>query len=392
MFSGIWDVAIILLFAKGIGSFFTKLKLPSSVGEILAGVILFMLIPEIARSQAVGILSELGITFSILLTMLAIDFSILEKSTEKFTLVQITSAIIGLIAISSAFYFLGIDLILAIIFLACIIGSSTSIALRSLLAIDALKSKEGQSILGLQIINSMVEIILVSIAISTIYTKRIDFDLFAKLTFILIGIFVVSSRVGTRIINSLFSIIQKVKLEEILLASTILLALLMGAFTEKLGITSFVGVMLIGILVSKTPQSTIIGNKIKELGESFFIPIFFASLGFGANLLVDYTTFLILFSLIFLLRFFMFLIPLRIFNFSTEESLKITSGFIPLSGYGLIVLSIATKANLFSSNIYSLFLACYILINLISPLLINFLFKIKIGKKVYKKRRFLAFR
>lgn len=391
MISGLWSVAIILLFAKSIGSLFTKLKLPSSVGEILSGVLLFMLIPGIAESQAIGILAELGITFSILLTMLAIDFSILERSVEKFSLVQITSASIGLLTILIAFNLLNIGITPAVIFLACIIGSSTVIALRSLLSIDALNSKEGQSILGLQIINSMVEIILVSIAISTIYTKKIDFDLVAKLTFILIGVFVVSSRVGTKIINSLFYIIQKIKLEEILLASTILLALLMGAFTEKLGITSFVGVMLIGILVSKTPQSAIIGNKIRELGESFFIPIFFASLGFGANLLVDFNSFLILVLSIFILRFFMFLIPLKIFKFGTEESIKIASGFIPMSGYGLIVLSIATKSNIFSSNIYSLFVASYILINLISPLLIKFLFKVRVGKRVYRKKRFFSF-
>lgn len=391
MISGLWSVAIILLFAKSIGSLFAKLKLPSSVGEILAGVLLFMLIPEIVSSQAISILAELGITFSILLTMLAIDFSILEKSIERFSLVQITSASIGLVTLLLVFSLLNIEITTAVIFLACIIGSSTAIALRSLLTIDALNSKEGQSILGLQIINSMVEIILVSIAISTIYTKKFDFDLVAKLTFILIGVFVVSSRIGTKIINSLFYFIQRIKLEEILLASTILLALLMGAFTEKLGITSFVGVMLTGILVSKTPQSSIIGNKIRELGESFFIPIFFASLGFGANLLVDVNSFLILVLSIFLLRFFMFLIPLKIFKFSSEESIKIASGFIPMSGYGLIVLGIATKNNIFPSSLYSLFVASYVLINLISPLLIKLLFKIRIGKKVYRKRRFFNF-
>lgn len=391
MISGIWSVAIILLFAKSFGSLFTKLKLPNSIGEILAGVILFMLIPEIANSQAISILIELGITFSILLTMLSIDFSILEKSIEKFSLVQITSASIGLATLLIVFNLLKIDTTFAIIFLACIIGSSTVVALRSLLAIDALNSKEGQTILGLQIINSMVEIILVSLAISTIYTKKIDFDLVAKLTFILIGVFVVSSRIGTRVINSLFYFIQKIKLEEILLASTILLALLAGAFTEKLGLTSFVGVMLIGILVSKTPQSAIVGSKIKELGESFFIPIFFASLGFGANLLVDFTSFSRLVFSIFLLRFFMFLIPLKIFKFSTEESIKIASGFIPMSAYGLIVLGIATKYNIFSLDLYSIFVASYILINLFSPIFIKLLFKARIRKRIYKKRRFLAF-
>ncbi|MEM7816510.1 MAG: cation:proton antiporter [Candidatus Aenigmatarchaeota archaeon] len=391
MISGIWNIAIILLFAKSIGSLFSKLKLPSSIGEILSGVILFMLVPDIVNSPAISILIEIGIIFSILRTMLAIDFSFLEKSIEKFSLIQIASALFGLGTLLIVFNLLKIDTILAVIFLACIIGSSTVIALRSLLAIDALNSKEGQTILGLQIINSMVEIILVSLAISTIYTKKIDFDLVVRLTFILVGVFVVSSRIGTRIINSLFYFIQKIKLEEILLASTILIALLAGAFTEKLGFTSFVGVMLVGILVSKTPQSAIIGNKLKELGESFFIPIFFASLGFGANLLVDFNSFATLVLSIFLLRFFMFLIPLKIFKFSTEESIKITSGFIPISAYGLIVLSIATKNNIFSSNIYSLFVASYLLINLISPLLIKLLFKVKLRKRTYKRKNIFSF-
>ncbi|MEM5828831.1 MAG: hypothetical protein QW480_01140, partial [Candidatus Aenigmatarchaeota archaeon] len=112
MISGIWSVAIILLFAKSIGSLFTKLKLPNSIGEILAGVILFMLIPEVANSQAISILIELGITFSILLTMLTIDFSFLEKSIERFSLVQIASASIGLVILLIVFHLLKIDLVL----------------------------------------------------------------------------------------------------------------------------------------------------------------------------------------------------------------------------------------------------------------------------------------
>ena len=112
-----------------------------------------MLIPEVANSQAISILIELGITFSILLTMLTIDFSFLEKSIERFSLVQIASALVGLATLLIVFHLLKIDLVLAVIFLACIIGSSTVIALRSLLAIDALNSNEGQTILGLQIIN-----------------------------------------------------------------------------------------------------------------------------------------------------------------------------------------------------------------------------------------------
>ena len=387
MNSDLWIVALILLFSKIIGSVFNKLKLPSSIGEILTGVILFMLIPEIASSQSISILAQLGITFSILLTMLAIDFSVLENSIERFSFIQITTALTGLLILLFTFNYFGIDIGLTPIFLACVIGSSTTIAMKSLLSIEAINTKEGQKILGLQIINSMVEIILVSVAISMIYTKKFDIDLLTKLTFTLIGVVVVSSRIGTKLINLLFSIIQKFKLEEILLATTILLALLLGAFTEKLGITSFVGVMLVGILISKTPQAGIIANKIRELGESFFIPIFFASLGFGATLFVDIVNLFQLIFAILLLRFLMFFIPLRIFKFDAEESIKIASGFLPMSGYGLLVLGLAIKNNMFSSEFYSLFLMSYIVINLISPLLIKLSFKIKIRRKEYRKRK-----
>jgi Kef-type K+ transport system membrane component KefB len=165
-------------------------------------------------------------------------------------------------------------------------------------------------------------------------------------------------------------------MEEVLLAFTILLVFTLGAFTETLGLTSLIGVMLVGILFSKSTASSLLSSKIKELGESFFIPIFFASLGFSVSIFIDYEKFLLLFFGLLAFRFIIYYLPQRIIGFSHRESVKIASGFITMSSYSLVILGLTMKKGLFSTEVYSLFAISYVLINTISPLLMILSFKL----------------
>ncbi|MEM7826862.1 MAG: cation:proton antiporter [Candidatus Aenigmatarchaeota archaeon] len=367
----LWDIAIVLLGAKIGGAIFTKLRQPSSIGEILAGLFISYFITTISESLAVQVIANLGLIFLILLTVMSVDFGQAEKNIEKF----IYSHII-IILLTSIILF-GIMKENTIIFLACIIGSSTSIALRSLISIDAINSKEGQTILGMQLINTVVEVILISLAMNIIATKSFNPEIAVKLALMMVGTFVVTSRVGYKMINFIFNNIQRFKMEEVLLAFTIIFAFAAAAFTEKIGLTSLIGIMLMGILVSRTQQALVISTKVRELSESFFTPVFFASLGFGATFLVDLNLLLIIFFSLLALRLVMFILPVRLVGYSSTEAVRIGSGFLPMSGYGLMLFGLGVKNLIFDQELYSVFVISFILMNMISPLLIKLSFKIR---------------
>jgi len=375
MLAEIRDIAIVLLFAKGFGSLLERMGVSKSVGEILAGLFVSYFIVSISQSSAINVVADIGLLFIVLITLMSIDINSINKNVEKYVFSQIITVSIGIFIIASIFTFIGINPSFSLILLAGLIGSSTTIASRSLTHLDALNTEEAKNILSLQVVNTVVELLLFSLVVNFLSTGIVEINILIKLVLILVGIFTIASRYGTYVINFILRILQRFKMEEVLLAFTILLAFTLGAFTETLGLTSLIGVMLVGILFSKSAESFLLSTKIKELGESFFIPIFFASLGFSASIFIDYKNFLLLFFGLLIFRFIIYYIPQRIIGFSHRESVKIASSFISMSSYSLVILGLAFKKSFFDQEIYSLFTLSYVLINTISPLLITFSFK-----------------
>ncbi|MCX6818686.1 MAG: cation:proton antiporter, partial [Candidatus Aenigmarchaeota archaeon] len=386
----LWDIALLLLGAKIGGIIFSKLRQPSLVGELLAGIALGSVFGLVTNSISIQIVANLGIMFLILLTMMSIDFKKIDKELEKLVAAQVITAAIIFVALALIFKFMNMDLNLSMVMAVAVFGSSTGIAARTLMTMDSINSKEGQAIIGLQIVNGIIELLLISSVVNILQYHTLDVEPIIRLVLMIIGTVVVMSRIGTRFINWVFNYIQRFKMEEVLLAFTLLFAFVSAAVAEKAGVTSFLGIMLVGMLLSRTQQALTISQKIKELGESFFIPIFFASLGLTfsiAGLTENLGLLVIMLAAITAIRFIAYIIPLRILDCSFTESLKVGAGLLSMSEYGLLMLSIGLTFSVVSNTLYSVFLTVFLLINILSPLFIKLMFRIKphYGKNWGKK-------
>jgi len=387
-----WDIALLLLGAKLGGSIFSRIQQPSIIGELIAGIILGSVLGIVVNSTTIQIISQLGAMFLILLTTLSIDFSKIDNNIEKLVVIQIVSAAIIFLILLGISMFMGMNLNLSLVVAVAIFGSSTTIAARTLMAMDAINSSEGQTIIGLQIVNGIIELLLILAVINMLQEHTFNIEPLIKLVLMIIGTFVVMSRVGYRFINRIFNYAQKFKMEEVLLAFTLVLAFTAAALAEKAGVTSFLGVMLVGMLISKTPQALIITQKVKELGESFFIPIFFASIGLGVSMIglagnLEFLT--ILMVAIIVIRLAAFIIPIRLMGCSGVESLKIGSGLLSMSEYGLLIMSIGIAYKVLDVTFYSVFVIIFLLINIFSPFVVKMVFKIKSTgyKRTWRRRR-----
>jgi len=382
----LWDIALLLLGAKIGGSIFSKLRQPSLVGELLAGIVLGSVFGLVTNSLSIQIVANLGIMFLILLTTMSIDFKKIDKELEKLVAIQVITAAIIFAALVVIFKVMSMDFNLSLVLAVAIFGSSTSIAARTLMTMDVINSKEGQAIIGLQIVNGIIELLLISAVVNVLQYQTLAIEPLVRLVLMIIGTVVVMSRIGTRFINWVFNYIQRFKMEEVLLAFTLLFAFISAAVAQKAGVTSFLGIMLVGMLLSRTQQALTISQKIKELGESFFIPIFFASLGLGVSIagLTSNLGFLaLLLATLTAIRFIAYVIPIKLMDFSFSESLKVGAGLLSMSEYGLVILSIGITFNVVSNNFYSVFVVVFLLINIISPLFIKLMFRLR--PSAYKK-------
>jgi Kef-type K+ transport system membrane component KefB len=375
----LWDVALLLLVAKIGGTLFTKLRQPSLIGELLGGTLLGAILVDFGSSPTIQVVAQLGIIFLILLTMLSIDLREIEQEIERLVFAQIISAAIIFILLFGALTLLGFSMSVILIAGAAIFGSSTAISAKTLLSIGELNSREGQAVVGLQIVNGIIELLLISAVTNIIQVGHLEVVPVLSLTMMIIGTYVVMSGQGSRFITWLMNSVQVLKMEEVLLALTLLLAFSTAAITESMGMTSYIGVMLIGVLLSRTEQSRHIARTIDQLGESFFIPVFFASLGLSVQLLAVFSNLSLLFLLLLVLtaiRFFAYFIPLGFSHYSVSESVKISTSLLPMSEYGLLMLGIGITSLVLDRTTYSIFVVIFLILNVIAPVLIGLLFGI----------------
>ena len=386
----LWDVALLLLAAKIGGTLLTKLRQPALIGELLAGTLVGSILVGFGDSSTIQVVAQLGIIFLILLTMLSIDLREIEQEIDRLVLVQVASAAIIFILLLGIFSLLNLGFDLVLVAGAAIFGSSTAISAKTLLSMNELSSREGQAIIGLQIVNGIIELLLISAATNIIQYQRFDIEPILSLTLMIIGTYVVMSGIGSKFITWLVNSVQILKMEEVLLALTLLLAFSTAAITESVGMTSFFGVMLIGVLLSRTEQSRRISKTIEQLGESFFIPVFFASLGLSVHLLAvldNLSLLLLLTAVLTMVRFAAYLIPLGFCNYSLAESLKISAGLLPMSEYGLLMLGIGITYNVLDSTIYSILIVIFLVMNILAPILIGLVFGSGPSRKTARRQR-----
>jgi Kef-type K+ transport system membrane component KefB len=370
------DLALLLFGAKLGGIVFKKLKQPSVVGELIAGIVLGpSLLALVSPSSLVSMVSDLGLLFLILLVSLSIEWKILEGRAEKYVWIEVTRLIITL-----AFVYVITSILAWNIYTFFIIGivvvlSSTAIVARSLADMKQLNTPEGQALLGLEVVDEVVAIICVALLANMMAGEALTIGPVLTTIFVVVGFFVVMGRVGFKFVNRITGSIQKYGIEESLLGFTLLLAFVLGSLTESLKLASILGVFIAGMILSRSAQYPIITRKVKDIGESFFIPMFFASVGLTINLFAAAEYIYLALGLtvaIIAIKMASALITLKFFNYSIGQSLKIGSGFVTLSEMTIVIAALAMAK--ISPPIYISLIVSFIIVSAVSPLIMSLTF------------------
>jgi Kef-type K+ transport system membrane component KefB len=377
MLNPIIDIALLLFAAKVGGILFSKMKQPSIAGELIAGVVIGPSILGLAAESAlVTSVSYLGLLFLILLVSLSIDWKTLEGNTEKLTWIEIVRVfgVFCLTFLAAEFFHWDIYVTLVFGFVAAL--SSTAIVSRTLADLKQLTSPEGQSLMGLEVVDEVLAIVAAALLANVMEGKTIDPTNIVTLVLVVIGLFVVMSRVGFKLVNRFTSSIQKYGVQEALLGFTLLLAFLLGGLTESLGLASILGVFISGMILSRSAQLPIITTKVKDIGESFFIPIFFASVGLTLGLqtlLGSLPLLATIIGLIVVIKFVSCAATLKLFRYPMDQALKVSSGIVTLSEMTIVIAALAVSK--LSPEMYASLIAAFIVVNTAAPIFMNVMFR-----------------
>jgi len=268
---------LLALLGASIGGFIAKkLKLQPLIGYIFSGVILGSFITS---SESIYKLAEIGII--LLLFSLGIELSITRLGRViKTALIGATTQIVLVSLLGFVFFTkVGFDSASAIIISLGLSLSSTAVVVKILSDRGERDTIHGNIMTGWLLLQDLAVIPMVilinSLAGGTgnwVVSSALSL---LKAAYVLVVIIVLGRHIFPRLIHKVASVNSR----ELLLLSTLALALGTAYLTSLMGVSPALGAFLAGIVISESVENHAIFTEIRPL-RNLFVAIFFVTLGF----------------------------------------------------------------------------------------------------------------
>ena len=357
------EIGIALILAKVAGYAMEKVKQPAVIGEILAGIIIGPFIAgkflgiKYLSPETEGI-AQLGI-------ILLLFISGLEIGIEEIKTAGKNGMVTSLFDVAIAFFFgyiagqvLGYDIRVSIAIGNIMVATSVGITVRTLMEMHALHSKVGELILTVAVLDDILGIIVLSITLGQ--GKPIILLMKIILFFFL---FILAAFVVFKIKEI------KVHVPRLILTVALSFAFIFSALAKSLGLAAITGSFFAGLVFSNLPQRRRINEFTRQMGEIFFIPLFFVWVGasFDFYALENMGKLVLLFIPMALVgKIIGCSAGAKLCGFKIRDALAVGVGMMPRMEVALVVVTSEIAMGVFNETLAHQVLAATILLVIIS--------------------------
>lgn len=371
-------IEIIFIVSAVIVFILTKVKVPSLVGFLIAGILIGpSSLGIITNTHNIEVIAEVGVV--LLLFSIGIEFSMKKLLKIKrlvfgggFLQILITTFFISLF---SFYFFKDIKIALFLGFLISL--SSTAVILKILADKGDIDTPHGKIMVGILIFQDLFVVVLMLLipllAGEAITTQEI-FIKVAKAFLIILFVFI-SSRV---IFPYFLHQIVKTKSRELFIISIIVICLGIAILTSYMGLSLALGAFLAGLIISESEYAHQALSDILPFKESF-MGLFFVSVGMLMNLNFIFENFLLIISSLFIVIFIKvvaLLIVMYILKTSQRVSILSSISLAQIGEFSFVLAFAAKESNLIGDNIYQLILSVTVITMILSPFMINLAYRV----------------
>lgn len=374
---------------------FQKLKVPSILGFLFAGIIVgpsaFNLL---SSSHEVELLSEIGIIFLLFIIGIELSFSGLMKIKKTVFIgggLQVGGTILVTALVSMA---LGVEINTAV-FLGFLISlSSTAIVLKMLQEKGEIKSPHGKVALGILIFQDII--VVPMMLLTPILAGKSDnigetlLILLAKL----IGVGIVVFVLQKYIVPYIFKLVVKSKNRELFILTTIVFCFSVAWLTSSVGLSLALGAFFAGLIISESEYSHQATANVLPFRE-IFISFFFISVGSLLDLefFINNVVYILIF-VIAVLVIKMLIVGLVALVLKNQPRTAFMSAFsiFQVGEFSLLLSTVGLQNDLLPDGLYQYFLAVSILTMALTPFVLqkshnmsSFMLKATIPKRVRKR-------
>ncbi|MFA6357883.1 MAG: cation:proton antiporter [Candidatus Omnitrophota bacterium] len=391
------QLGIIIFAAKAGGVLFNKLKLPTVVGEIVAGIIISpyflggIKLPGLAQGffplyagfpvsiELYGI-STIASIILLFIVGLETDIDTLFRFSLAGSFIALFGAILSFVlgdlaGVLFSKYVFGLQygfghpvpLFLGIISTATSVG----VTARTLSDSRKLDSPEGITIISAAVIDDVIGIIVLAIIIGICKSGQVAWKQVCFISLKAIIIWLGFTVVGITFARQLSGLLKKFKDKAAISIISLALALFLAGIFERSGLAMIIGAYVMGLSLSKTDLSYIIQENLSVL-QKFFIPVFFCVMGMLVNLQEIFSSKVLLFSSMYLVfaivgKVFGCGLPALFCNFNLIGATRIGVGMIPRGEVALIIAGIGLSANIIPRDIFSISVMMTLITTLVTP-------------------------
>jgi len=371
-------LAIIIFFSKILGAIARKLKQPPVIGMLLLGIVLGpTLLHFIEPDEVIMWIAKVGVLFLLFEAGLETNIKRIKEDSKQALLPAFGGIVLPFSLGLALIYFTNHNITQALAVGVIFTATSVSVSVMTLLELGKLKSIEGRCIVNSAIIDDIVGILLLTFIFGIISGTGESGSGLTVSIIKIIGFFIVASIIGVFILKPFFFNLKKILLDNVVISLAIAVVLLYSWLAEMAGLAAITGAYFAGLFLGQTQHKHAINIGITNIGKSFFVDVFFVSIG------LQFDLFEIEAKPIFLLLFILLAIfgkiigsglGARITKFDAVRSFRIGSGMIPRGEVALIVANMALAKGLISTEILSATILLVIISALVTPLMLKFSF------------------
>lgn len=381
------------LFAAKLGGLLAlRLRQPSVFGELLAGILLgpsvagwisreiwgscWCLDPQSQAGVFVHSLAEIGIILLMFLAGLSIDVEEFRKAGRPGTIVAALGVVVAFLFGFSLAFVYGWSWKEAAFAGGILVATSVGLTARALLDLHRLDTKAGMVILAAAVIDDVFGIIVLSLLVSLVYGGISALGLFESLA-LMAAFFILVLVGGMRVGPKILTRASHWGVEEATLSTGIALALLVAALAETVNVAAITGAFLVGLVLTRSPVSGSLREKVSTVGYGLLIPLFFVDAGIQTDL--GALGGLGLLALLFLAV----AVASKILGcglggllggLGARDSLRVGVGMIPRAEVALIIAAMGVRAGVVGGELFSLTVLMVLFTSLLTPPLLRWAF------------------
>jgi Kef-type K+ transport system membrane component KefB len=387
-------VALIVAAAKLSGALASRVGQPAVFGEILAGLVLGPTVlnvlgwpifadaagwldePAPRLLHSLRDLAELGVILLMFIAGLETDLAEMRRVGKVAFWSALGGVVLPLGAGALTATLFGMPLLWTGIFVGTILtATSVSISAQTLMELNALRSREGSTILGAAVIDDVMGIILLSVVVAF---ARVNAGVDAVQISLIggrIALYFAAAILAGHYFERIAAWAERLAVSQGLLAVVLVVALVYAWAAEYIGgVAAITGSYLAGVLFAQTRFKAAIDRGIHPLTYSMLVPVFFISIGLVANgrTLGDQVSFTVLIVLVAIVTKALGCgVFARLFGFTTIESVRVGVGMISRGEVGLIVAGYGLSNRLIGIDVFSASVVMVLATTMVTPPLLR---------------------